>query len=128
MLVGRLGRSVVAGSAGGGKGVALNAGKGDTAGLVGSLSLRESEILGASPAEMSGVLSSRDQGNLHFPSAFCGQTTFGLTSETSLITNRREKSERKRTRRRNVLASRKCLELAADRCAIVMPLSSSRPH
>ena len=46
----------------------------------------------------------RLSGRRHLPSSFCGHTTLGRTSETSLITRRREKSERKRTRRRNVLA------------------------
>src|SRR5438046_5407707 len=66
----------------------------------------------------------RDFGNFHFPSASCGQTTFGLMSETSLITRRREKRERNRTRRRNVFASRKCFGPTGEVCSIVIPLSS----
>ena len=70
----------------------------------------------------------RDLGNFHFPSTSCGQTTFGLMSETSLMTRRREKRERKRTRSRNVFASRKSLEPTGEVWAIVMPLSSSPPQ
>ena len=50
------------------------------------------------------------------------------TGETSLITSRREKSERKRTRSRNVLASRKSFGPTDTICGIVMPLSSSPPR
>src|SRR5260370_36854394 len=39
--------------------------------------------------------SGRKSGNRHLPSAFCGQTTFGLTSATSLITSLLEKRETK---------------------------------
>src|SRR5438445_13635259 len=67
----------------------------------------------------------RDPGNFHFPSTSCGQTTFGLMSATSLITRRREQRERKRTRNRNVFASRNGFGASREVCAIVIPLSSS---
>src|SRR5947199_10840733 len=70
----------------------------------------------------------RDFGNFHFPSASCGQTTFGLMSETPLITRRREKRERNRTRRRNVFVSSKCFRPPGEVCPIVLPLSSSPPQ
>src|SRR5262249_7021484 len=73
-------------------------------------------------------VTSCELGNLHFPSASCGQATFGLMSATSLITSRLEKTERKRTRSRNVFASRKCLGPAEEVCAILMPLNSSPPQ
>src|SRR5947207_15317992 len=86
------------------------------------LSTSGSDTVGAA------VFVPRDLGNFHFPSASCGQTTFGLMSETSLITRRREKRERNRTRRRNVFASRKCFGATGEVCAIVIPLSSSPPQ
>src|ERR1700720_1516413 len=49
--------------------------------------------------------SGRKSGNRHFPSAFCGQTTLGLTSDTSLITSRREKREKNAIRRPKFFAS-----------------------
>src|ERR1700724_2818860 len=51
--------------------------------------------------------SGRKSGNRHLPSAFCGQTTFGLTSDTSLIMRRLEKREKKAMRRPKFFASRK---------------------
>src|SRR5205823_10161612 len=51
--------------------------------------------------------SRRKSGNRHFPSEFCGQTTLGLTSDTSLITSRREKREKNAIRRPKFFASRK---------------------
>src|SRR4029077_12946843 len=53
-------------------------------------------------AAIFGMLSGRSRrksGNRHFPSEFCGQTTLGLTSDTSLITSRREKTEKNAIRR-----------------------------
>src|SRR5437762_529525 len=48
---------------------------------------------------MSSGRSRRKSGNRHFPSEFCGQTTLGLTSDTSLITSRREKREKNAIRK-----------------------------
>src|SRR5205085_10047017 len=67
--------------------------------------------------------SGRKSGNRHLPSAFCGQTTFGLTSDTSLITSRLEKREKKAMRRPKFFASRKLLLAPVVPCAMVMPLS-----
>src|SRR5207237_6434239 len=67
--------------------------------------------------------SGRKSGNRHLPSAFCGQTTFGPTSETSLITSRREKREKNAIRSPKLFASRKLPLLPLVPCAMVMPLS-----
>ena len=67
--------------------------------------------------------SGRKSGNRHLPSPFCGQTTFGLTSDTSLITSRREKREKKAMRRPKFFASRKLPLAPVVPCAMVMPLS-----
>src|SRR4051794_28963224 len=83
---------------------------------------------GSGCAETTGDCACDEPGNRHFPSAFCGQTTFGLTRDTSLITSLREKRDRNRTLNRNVFASRKCFGPAAELCGIVMPLSSNPPH
>src|SRR6266446_8723991 len=56
---------------------------------------------------MSSRRSRRRSGNRHFPSEFCGQTTLGLTSDTYLITSRREKREKNAIRRPKFFASRK---------------------
>src|SRR6267143_7319463 len=50
--------------------------------------------------------SGRKSGNRHLPSAFCGQTTFGPTRDTSLMTSRLEKREKKAIRRPKFFASR----------------------
>src|SRR5215467_14132299 len=93
-----------------------------------SLSTWDWETPAARFGETPGDCTPCELGNLHFPSASCGQTTSGLMSETSLITSLREKSERKRTRSRNVSASRKCLGPTPEVCAIVIPLSWSPPQ
>src|SRR5207245_322453 len=67
-------------------------------------------------------------GNLHFPSAFCGQITLGSTSDTSLITKRREKSDRNLMRSRKVFALRKFVAPMAGTCGMVMPLSLRPRH
>src|SRR5207245_9572361 len=67
--------------------------------------------------------SGRKSGNRHLPSAFCGQTTFGLTSETSLITSRLEKREKKAIRRPKFFASRKLPLAPVVPCAMVISLS-----
>src|SRR5438046_10706950 len=77
--------------------------------------------------EIGGDCASCGPGNLHFPSASCGHTTVGFTSATSLITSLLEKSESKRTRSRNVFASRKFPGADEELCAIVIPLRSSPP-
>src|ERR1043166_9837071 len=58
-------------------------------------SIRES---GGVLVETACVRTARTLGKRHFPCAFCGQTTLGPISETSLITSRREKRDRKSTR------------------------------
>ncbi len=65
----------------------------------------------------------RKSGNRHLPSAFCSQTTFGLASETSLITNRLEKIEKNAIRSPKFFASRKLPVALFDPCAMVMPVS-----
>ena len=72
--------------------------------------------------------SRRKSGNRHFPSEFCGQTTLGLTSDTSLITSRREKREKNAIRRPKFFASRKLPPVPAVPCAMVMPLSFKPLH
>src|SRR5438874_12590005 len=67
--------------------------------------------------------SRRKSGNRHFPSEFCGQTTLGLTSDTSLITSRREKREKNAIRRPKFFASRKLPPALVVPCAMVIPLS-----
>src|SRR6266436_1793927 len=57
-------------------------------------------------APLFSLRSPRKSGNRHLPSAFCGQTTFGPTSDTSLITKRLEKIEKKAIRRPKFSASR----------------------
>jgi len=86
------------------------------------------ETGGSGCTETTGDCACDEPGSRHFPSAFCGQTTVGLTSDTSLITSLREKRETNRTRNRNVFASRKCFGPALELCGMVMPLSSSPPH
>src|SRR6266478_9771230 len=66
--------------------------------------------------------SRRRSGNRHFPSEFCCQTTLGLTSDTSLITSRREKREKNAIRRPKFFASRKLPLVPVVPCAMVMPL------
>ena len=80
----------------------------------------------AAPADCSVVRSAwvwLTPGNLHFPAAFCGQITFGSTSETSLITSRRENSDQSRTCNTKLFASRKLAAPRSDVCGIVIPLS-----
>src|SRR5438105_15701162 len=72
--------------------------------------------------------SRRKSGNRHFPSEFCGQTTLGLTSDTSLITSRREKREKNAIRRPKFFASRKLPPGPVAPCAMVMPLSFKPLH
>src|SRR5882762_4530172 len=74
-----------------------------------SFSACDLDTLAACFGETAGDCASCEPGNLHFPSASWGQTTLGSMSETSLTTSLREKSERNRTRSRNVFASRKYL-------------------
>src|SRR5437899_12653613 len=83
---------------------------GGTVGWTNSLSRRDWETLTGGFRETPDDCTSCDLGNFHFPSASCGQPTRGLISETSLITSLWEQRERNRTRSRNVVASRKCLE------------------
>src|SRR6202045_489702 len=83
------------------------------------------------PATFFGALSGRSgrkSGNRHLPSAFCGQTTFGLTSDTSLITSLLEKREKKEMRRPKFFASRKLPLAPVSPCAMVMPLSFKPLH
>ena len=56
----------------------------------------DSETAALSTGSEAECFSSREPGNLHFPSAFCGQTTSGESSDTSLITSCFEKRESKR--------------------------------
>src|SRR2546423_5357574 len=72
--------------------------------------------------------SGRKSGNRHLPSPFCGQTTFGLTNDASLITSRLEKREKKAMRRPKFFASRKLPLVPVVPCAMVMPLSFRPLH
>ena len=65
-------------------------------GVVATVSAGDAETAAPSIGGEVGCFSSREPGNLHFPSLFCGQTTFGASSDTSLITSRFEKRESKR--------------------------------
>src|SRR5205814_1526394 len=81
---------------------------------------------GSACATIVGVFSGRSgrkSGNRHLPFAFCGQTTFGLTNETSLITNRLEKREKNAIRSPKFSASRKLPVVPVVPWAMVMPLS-----
>ena len=69
-----------------------------------------------------------DPGNLHLPSEFCSQITSGSTSNISLMTKRREKSDRKRMRSRKALALRKFPDARPEICGMVSPLSLSPPQ
>ena len=57
-----------------------------------SLSAFDWKILAAFAADPVGGDTSCELGNLHLPSESCGQTTIGLISETSLMTNRWKKA------------------------------------
>jgi len=96
--------------------------------VMGAFSVSKWPTVAADCVEIGGDCASCEPGNLHFPSASCGHTTVGFTSATSLITSLLEKTESKRTRSRNVFASRKFPGPPEELCAIVIPLSSSPPH
>src|SRR5438128_4076477 len=73
-------------------------------------------------------LCSGKPGNLHLPSAFCGQITFGSARDTCVITKRREKSDSNLIRSPKVFASRKLGDPAAETSGMVIPLNFRPPH